>query len=367
MAEIARSLNLARLLNTVGNLNGEDLEKLLSSLKPNPVFRIPLDFALEGFYEVLHLSFDFSKDEYVLREKKKTEEGKEVVSIAPGCWLSLETKTRILTSTRPGKTRTLEGIKAFKYLGSDQILVLKEEHEILDTDLRTISSTVPKGVEVSFPCSFSDKYIAFRNPHQKRLIIFDRSFKKVGISYRSKNIVAHCLLDNGSEGTTLVVIQKKEDYESGIASLWVTNLDSPGRVLMLGGLREGPYLLSPIGSQHFAFSDVTEKVVIHKVTIENLRVDGVEVLEVKQILGKEEDVTCLGEDVFITGAGTLYRRPPIESANFIVNDAFGAGWNIKAVYPSLASLREVGKLLEIPVVLDVVDIIVGFCVESAVY
>jgi hypothetical protein len=355
--EAFRDLTLAKVLIRIGNASTKDLEELLGNLKPNPTLRIPLDFTLEGFYEVDHYSFDFSKDEYELKEKKKVEEGKEVVSTAPGCWLSLDTKTHVLTSTRPGKIQTLEGVKAFKYLGRNQVLVLKEEHEILDTDLHTILSTVPKGIEVGFPLSYSDKYIAFRNPHRKRLTILDRSLEEMEVPVNNKWIVAHCLV-----GSILVLIQEKDINEHGIASMFVANMDSPGRILGVG-VREGPYTLSPIGSEHFAFSEKSGVVAIHKITFQDLEEKGADILEIKQILGKVGDVISLSEDMFITDEGTVHRLPSVEGMSFIVTEAFGQGWLIETQYPSLESLKEVAKLLGIPVSLDVAQIIAGFCVE----
>lgn len=355
----ARELANCQAFSRITELSDLQLQQLLMTFNPVLRLSIPPDFALDEVTTSPGYFFDFFSGEYKLRSADAMNEDERFVPIDLTSWLSLNVKTQVLTSHKLGKKRQLKNVEEFSYLGKDQVLAKwGKEHPyagrivLLDTDLNFFSSTkLTDKINTSFSVFYSDNHIAFYNIEKSLVWIFNRNFDQVG----SFSEVFACaflgenLLIIWNDGEKIIF----ETYDfSGDAKNWEEKFQ------LLEELGLSAWVICILNSEMFMVSSkMTRNSTIWRFFPSTRGFDK------RQIIFDHYAVKALGERMFLSEGGDVWKNISLDEVNYMKIGEFGWQSYVELRYPSKETIREIAKSLETPLVLDLAEIIVGFCAE----
>jgi hypothetical protein len=371
MAEEDRDILYAQIINRLGGLDVEQLQELLGSLKPPQELRILPDLVLtkRDIPMSFHYSFDGNKGKYVLENEGPTSNQK-VVPVDLNNWLVFDTSTSLLTAYSSGRRGNSAGeVKDFVYMGSgaseNQVLIRYngEETEVLTSGLEALRlRTVPAESRIKSFVGGSRRHLAFREKsYTSTLYVFNRNFRKV---VELKDVVASSFLSPGSLGEHLVVMTyESQEHGASIVNMHVydsehgwtgaseTFIDSEYSVISLGNV---PWLEDTC---RFIVHDVKNyKLMIYNYSKKHW-------FRWVSMVSFGVPPLSLGYDMFVTDHGEVYKDLLNGDTNFMKLQEFEGTNSIELRYPNRKKLREVAKKIDIPLSLDVAEIIVSFCVE----
>lgn len=369
--EDSRDALYAQILDKLRDRTTEELEEILSGLEPSPQLIIPPDLVLTKENQDFHYSFDALQGKYLFQDQGVARKEK-FVPITLNSNLIFDKESGILAFHGSGESKSIDSVSSFVYMGRGQVLIRHAGEggdgsvKVLTPDLEELeglrSRSLPPDFYPEFFVGSSEKYLAFKKRDRSRLSLFTRDFRKdqyFAENQDYENVGAQAFLPSG-----ILVFIYYEYQEYGPTTVKMTAYDPEN--MYRGGsqdLEDHDYSISSLGQ--VSWPENTYRFIVcdkndHRLMVYNYSKKHWFSYLFAISFGK--DLKRLSNDMFVTGFGEIYKDLLVEDANFMKLQEFRAD-SVSLRYPSRKRIKEAAKRLETPLVSDINEIIVGFCVE----
>lgn len=375
----------------VERLSSAKLEKLIAQLdtevKPKGKFTIYPDIFITPHEskETLKYSFDPRKGEYFL-DSKQLASDVWVESLDLDTQLTFDRKERILTVSTKKTQITLGNVKYAAGVGNNQIWVFFTDgrQELLDFALARGQSPTLKTVAVA-PLEMGEmgQALPLRSRKEKEVAVL--------VSYSDKFIVINdrqslfVLLRPQELGMPLILLREmKNIYSQAIAGnllFFFRRHDLPVMVLPEILALESNELLVTMRNRHVSQNSFISTISEEKIAISDpidssistwnvspVRVDDAVVINELQTFVSRPIMAVLGGDALISNSNEVFMAKEKQVRGrkkfiFPKADVLPQGSTF-LLFPTREYLRKIARELEMPVVLDVREIVIGFCAAT---